>query len=134
MIRTLAVNCPPNLDCSQYAEISVVETDSNEMVMGAVRVLREFSLLVSQQNHSDLSLTAQDDALSRLYNKRGACQDQKMSMSVQANVDKLLARQSHQLWEQKIPEICAAMEVHLYWDEKVTTSKRMEFQVRQNRA
>jgi hypothetical protein len=39
------------------------ETASDEIVMGAVQELCEFSLLVSQQNLSDLFLTALDDVL-----------------------------------------------------------------------
>jgi len=72
MIRTLAVNSAPILDYSQHAGITAVETASDEMVMGAVRALCEFSLLVSQQNHSDLSLAALDDALKRFYKMKGA--------------------------------------------------------------
>jgi len=71
MIRTLAVTCAPNLDCSQDARKTVAETASDEMVLGAVLALCEFSLLVSQQNHSDLSLKALDDALKRFYQKKG---------------------------------------------------------------
>jgi hypothetical protein len=41
----------------------VVETAFYVMGMGAVQALSEFSLLVSQQNHSDLSLKALDDEL-----------------------------------------------------------------------
>jgi len=63
MIRSLAVNCAPILDCCKDDGKTPAETASDEMVMGAVRALCEFSLLVSQQNHSDLSLTALDDAL-----------------------------------------------------------------------
>jgi hypothetical protein len=102
------------------------------MVMGAVRALCEFSLLVSQQNHSDLSLTALDNALKRFYKKKGAFRDQKMSKSVKAKVDELLARESHHLGEQMIHKIRAAMEVQLYGAEKVTTSKQRQFQVRLN--
>jgi len=75
MIRTLAVNCAPILDCSQDAGKTAAETASDEMVMEAVRALCEFSLLVSQQNHSNLSLTALDDALKRFYTKKGAFRD-----------------------------------------------------------
>ena len=57
MIRTLALNCAPNLVCTTDDRKTAVETASDEMVMGAVRALCEFSLHVSQQNHSDLSLT-----------------------------------------------------------------------------
>jgi len=74
MIRTLAVNCIPILDCSQDTRKTAAETASDEMVMGAVWALCEFSLLVSQQNHSNLSLAALDDALKRCY-KKGAFRD-----------------------------------------------------------
>jgi len=57
-ITTLAVNCTPILDYSKDDRNTLVETASDEMVMGAVWALREFSLLINQQNHSDLSLTA----------------------------------------------------------------------------
>jgi hypothetical protein len=56
-----------------------------------------------------------------------------MSKSAQAQVDELLARESHQLREQKICKICASMEVQVYGAEKVTT-KRRQFQVRLNGA
>jgi len=72
MIRTLAVNCAQILDCSQDAGKTAAETASDEIVMGAVRALCEFCLLVSQQNHSDLYLAALDDALKRFYKKNGA--------------------------------------------------------------
>jgi hypothetical protein len=78
MIRTLAVNCAPIRDCSQDAGKTVVETASDEMVMGAVQALCEFSILVSQQNDPDLSIAAhrrcteailqQDGCLSRSEN------------------------------------------------------------------
>jgi len=46
-----------------------------------------------------------------------------MSKSATANVDEKLATESHQLREQKIHQIRAAMEVQVYRAEKVTTSK-----------
>jgi hypothetical protein len=63
MIRTLAGNCAPILDCSKDDRQTVAENASDEMVIGGVRALCEFSLLVSQQYHSDLSLEALDDPL-----------------------------------------------------------------------
>jgi len=63
MIRTLAVNCAPILFCSEYDGKTAVKTASDDMVMGAVQEFCEFPLLVSQQNHSPLSLNALDDAL-----------------------------------------------------------------------
>jgi len=99
MIRTLAVNCAPILDCSKDNGKTPAETASDETLMGAVRTLCEFSLLVSQQNHSDLSLTAIDDALKQFYKKKGAFREQNMSKSAKAKVDEQLAMESHQLWE-----------------------------------
>jgi len=57
-----------------------------------------------------------------------------MSKSAKAQVDELLARESHQLLEQKIHKIRGAMKVQVYGAEKVTTTKRRQFQVRLNRA
>jgi len=47
MIRTLALNCAPILDCSKDDGKTAAETASDEMAMGAVQALWEFSLLVS---------------------------------------------------------------------------------------
>jgi len=102
------------------------------MVMGAVQSLCKFSLLVSQQNHCDLSLTALDNALKRFYKKKGVFWDQKMTKSVRANVNEQLARESNQLQEQWIHKVHAAMEVLVYVAEKFTTSKWSQFQVRLN--
>jgi hypothetical protein len=63
MIRTMAVNCTEILVCSKDEGKTAAKTASDEMVMGAVWALSEFSLLVSQQIHSDLSLAALDNAL-----------------------------------------------------------------------
>ena len=97
MIRTLAVNCARILVCSTDDRKTAAETASDEMVIGAVRALCEFPLLVSQQHHSDLSLKALDDALKRFCQKKGIFREQKMSKSVKANVDDLLVSESHQL-------------------------------------
>jgi len=134
MIRTLAVNCAPILDCSRDSGKTAAETASNKMVIGAVLALCEFSLLVSQQNHSDLLFAALDDALKPFYKKKGAFWDQTMSKSAKGKVDELLAWESHELWEQKFHKIRAAMEVQLYGAGKVTTSKWRQFQLRLNRA
>jgi len=71
IIRTLAANCASILHCSKDHGKTLAETASDDMVMGAVRALCEFSVLVSQQNHSDLSLTALDNALTRFYKNCG---------------------------------------------------------------
>jgi hypothetical protein len=134
MIRTLAVNCAPILVCSTDDGKTAAQTASDEMAMGAVRALFEFSLLVSQQNHSDLSLKALDDALKRFYLKKGIFREQKMSKSTKAKVDNLLAKESHQLREQKIHKIPAAMEAVVYGGEKVATTKCRQFQVPLNRS
>jgi len=65
MIRTLAVNCALILVCSEDDRKTAAETPSDEMVMGAKLALCAISRLVSQQNPSDRSLTALDDAPKR---------------------------------------------------------------------
>jgi len=134
MIRTLAVKCTTIVDCSQDARKTAAETASDDIVMGAVRTVYEFSLLVSQQNHCNLSFAALDDGRKRFYKKKGASRDQKMSKSAEGKVDELLARESQHLREWKIHNICAAMEVQLYWAAKVTTSKWRQCQVHLDRA
>jgi len=75
MIRTLALNCAPSLDCSQDAGKTGAETASDVLVIGAVRALFEFSALVSQQNHSDPSVKALDNALQRFYQNKHIFRD-----------------------------------------------------------
>jgi len=81
------------------------------MVMAAVQASWEFSLLVSQQNHSNVFLTAVDNALKQFYKKKGAFQEHKVLKSAKVKVDEQFARESHQLWEHMIHTISAAMEV-----------------------
>jgi len=123
MIRTLVVTCAAILDCSKDDGNMAAETASDDMVMGVERASCELSLLVSQQIHSDLSLTALADALKQYYNEKGAFQEQKMSKSAKAKVDEQFTRKSHHRREQKIHIICTAIEVQVYGAEKVTTTK-----------
>ena len=92
----------------------MVENASDEMVMGAVWALCEFSPLVSQQNHLHLFLKALDNALKWFYQKKGTFWEEKMLKSALAEVDELLATESHQLRKQNIHYICAAMEAVVY--------------------
>jgi len=124
----------PILVCFKDDGKTAAETASDEIGIGAVRALFEFSLLVSQQNHSDLSLKALDDALKRCYQKKVVFCEKKMSKSAKAKVDDLLTRESHRLREQKIHKIRAAMEAVVYGAEKVSTTQRRQFQVHLNRA
>jgi hypothetical protein len=133
MLTTLAVNCAPIHVCSTDDRKIAAETASDEMVMGAVWVLLEFSLHVSQQNHSDLFLKALDDPLKRFYQKKGMFCKQKISKSAKAKVDDVLAKESYQLCEQKSHNIHAAMEAVVYGADKDSTTKRRQFQVRLNR-
>jgi len=52
-----------------------------------------------------------------------------MSKSVKVKVDELSLRESRQFGNQNIDKICAAMEVQLYWAEKVNTSTLRQFLV-----
>jgi hypothetical protein len=65
---------------------------------------------------------------------KGIFREQKMSKSVKANVDDLLAMESNQSREQKIDKIFAAMEALVDGAEKVSKTKRRLFQVPLNRA
>jgi len=56
-----------------------------------------------------------------------------MSKSVMAQVHDQLAVESHQLCKQKIHRIHAAMEALVYGAEKVSTTKRRQFQLRLHR-
>jgi len=129
MNRTLAVKCVPILDCSKDERKTAVENASNEMVMGAVQALYEFSPLVSQQNHSDLPLKALDNALMRCNHKKGIFREQKTSKSAKPKVDERSATECDHLREQKIHKILAAMEVIVYGSEKVSTTKHRQCQV-----
>jgi len=60
--------------------------------------------------------------------------EQNMSKCVMAKVDDLLVNESHQLRKQKIHKIPAAMEAVVYGAEKISTTKRRQFQVHLNRA
>jgi len=134
MIRPLAVNCAPILEYSNDDGKTGVENTSDEMELRAVWALSEFSLLVSPQNHSDLSLKALDNVLKRFYQKKNMFREKEMVKSANANVDDLLATESHQLHKWKIYKICAAMEALVYGAEKVSTTKLRQFQVHLNRA
>jgi len=134
MISTLVVNCTPIHHISKDDEKTPAERASDEMVVGAVQALCELSLLVSQQNHSDLSLPAGVDAQRQCQMKKEAIRAQKLSRSAQANVDEQLATESHQLWVQMIYKISAAVEVQVYGAETITTTNWRQFQVHLNRA
>jgi len=56
-----------------------------------------------------------------------------MLKSAKAKVDDLLATESPQLCEQRIHKIHAAMEALVYGADKVSSTKRRQFQVRLNR-
>jgi len=103
------------------------------MAMHAVWTSCQLSQLASQHNHSDLSLRAQDNALKWWYKKKTAFQEQKISKSAKAKVNKQLESKCHQLSEQTIHTICAAKEIQVYGTEKVTTNTQRQFQVHMNR-
>jgi len=85
IIRTLAVDWAPIVDCSKDDGKTAAETASDNMVLGPVRALCESSRIVSQQDHSDRSLTALYDALKWFYKKKGTFLVQKISKSAMAN-------------------------------------------------
>jgi len=93
------------------------------MVMGELRALCWFSLLVSQQNHSDLLFKALDDALKPFYQNNGNLQEQRITMSANANVHGLLAMESHELRKEKIYKMNTAMDALVYGAQKISTTK-----------
>jgi hypothetical protein len=113
---------------------TVPETASDKMVMGAAQASCELSLLVSEQNHSDLFLKALDNALNQFYLKKGICRERKISKSAKAKVADQGVKPCYQLREQMIHKIRAAMEAVMYGAEQVTTSKHRQFLVHLNRA
>jgi hypothetical protein len=133
MIKTLAVDCTPILDCSKDDGKAAVDNASEETVMVAVQALCQFFPLGSQQNHLDLYLKALDDALKRFCQKKGIFREQTMSNTAKPTVDDVVATESHQLCEQKIHKIRAAMEALGYVAENVSTTKCRISQVRLNR-
>jgi hypothetical protein len=76
MVRTLAVDCVPIL-AGTMDETNADEISSDEEVMGTMRALSEFCLLISQQSHSDLSLTAFDDVLKQFYRLKSVSENRK---------------------------------------------------------
>jgi len=92
--------------------------------MGAAHALCEFSLLESQQHHSEQFLKAPVDARKRISLKMGGFAERIISISAKALVDKLLARISYQLQEQKSFKLHSTREVQVYGAEKVTTTKQ----------
>jgi hypothetical protein len=67
--------------------------------MYVMQAFRQFSLLVCKQNHSDLSLTALDNAHKRYYQTNRMFLEKKLSKSAKGKVNDFLATQSHQLLE-----------------------------------
>jgi hypothetical protein len=124
LIRTLTVDYAPILVCSRDDCKTVAETAFDEMMMAVVQAYSEFSLLISEQNHSDLSLNTLDDALNPFYQQKGIFREQIMSKSAEPKVDDLLATDSHQLQEYMIHMIRSAIETLVYEAEKVSTTKR----------
>jgi hypothetical protein len=81
----------------------VAETSFDEMEMGAMRGLCQFSQLLSQQSNSDQSHEALDDVLKRFYQRKGRYQEQTMWNSAKTKVDDVLAPESYQLYETRFP-------------------------------
>jgi len=67
----------------------VADTASDIMVLGAGQAFCELSLLVSQQNYSDLSFKALDNALNQFYQKQSSFRELNMSKHANTTVDEL---------------------------------------------
>jgi len=132
MIRILAVHCTPFLYSKNDGK-TAAETASDKMVMGTVQALFQFCLLVNEKDHSDLSLKALGNVPRQFSKKNGNFWEQTMSKSAKAIVDNLLARESHQVCDQKIHKMCTAMEVLVSGAEKISLTKCRQFQLCLNR-
>ena len=130
MVRTLAVNCATILAGSMNDGTNADKISSVEEVMGTVRALCEFCLLVSQRSHSDLSLTALDDALKPFYSLKGVFRKQKMSKTTETKVMNEVRRECVKIRKQKIDKIRVAVETEVYGAHKINAAKRKRFQAR----
>jgi hypothetical protein len=63
MVRTLGVHCAAILAGTMDNEMNAEEISTDEEVMRMEQALCEFCLVVSHRSHSDLFLTALNDAL-----------------------------------------------------------------------
>lgn len=111
--RKVAITCDPLSLSSNDNEKTVVGSALDEMVIGAVYILCEFSLLVSSQNHHDLSLKALDNPLNNFAKKMHSVQLQKVSQSAKPKVDEMLTSESYLLNRQKIDQHFAAVKVYV---------------------
>jgi hypothetical protein len=94
MISTTAVNWPPNFDSSTNDVETSVEIASDRMVMGGVRAFNDFSVLVSQHSHSDLSLIALGNALKRFCKVKDVFWEHDISKLAKTRVDEQCASES----------------------------------------
>lgn len=108
------MDCTPIFVCSNNNSEGATDTASDYMVMGAVHTPCELSLLVTQQDHSDESQQDLQNTLTRFYQKKDACCQQKMLSSVQAKINEHYATKSHWLQKQTIQKILTVMEVPEY--------------------
>jgi len=81
IIRLQAVNYTSILINSNDDRESAAETPSDEMIMGVVHTQCEFSLLVSQPTHSDLSLKELYSTLKQFCQNERVYQEQKLLKS-----------------------------------------------------
>jgi hypothetical protein len=90
--------------------------------MGTVWALCECSLLVSQQNNTELSITAQNNTQPKMYKMEGTFGERKVSKSANTDLNDQLASRFHQQRVQMIHLIRAALEVKLSGAILVTSS------------
>jgi len=119
MVRTHHVKCSSLLVCSKDDGKTAEKIAYEEMEMGSVWALCDFSLLVSHQNYSNLSFNELDNELNRFYLKKVIVQEQQMLMSAKTIVDKQVAKSPNKLWEQKIKQIHTALAVLQYRAERL---------------
>jgi len=75
-IKWLAVNCTRIVVCSYVEQKHVVELAFDNIIIEEVYALCKFALLVSHQNHINLSVELLDDPVMNLYQKESTCEIQ----------------------------------------------------------
>jgi len=82
----------------------------------------------------DVPIKALEGAVKQFSHKKGIIRVLQMLKSAKANVNDLWSRESQQLYEQKIHQICSAWGAFVNGAEKLSTTEFRQCQVRLNTA
>jgi len=88
------VNCTPILVYFSNNWKTAAEMASDEIIIDSAQKICDFPLLTCLQSYCDISLTALENVLKLWYQKKSILQEQKISNSLKATVNKQLATES----------------------------------------